>query len=196
VCVVRSLPWRLRWSVLSLLAALGVHAGRYAAAGDGHGDEHAYLFFATPLLAGLALLGCLEFGLALRRVRRGRAAVAAAPPATWRVWVTTTMVLMGVYVVQETGEALLGGGHAHELFALFGADAWTVVPLAMVAALLVALALHGAVAAIAWVARDRTSALRAPQRVVPHPPRVVGRRRGVLCRRLAGRGPPALTTGA
>ena len=187
-------PWRSRWAALVLLAALCLHAGRYALVPEHHEEDgtHSYLQFVLPLVVAGVLLSVGQFANLLRLARRGSLRSALPRPGRWRLWARTSLVLLSVYVVQETGEALSGGGDAHEVFALFGHGAWVVIPLAIALGGLVALALRSAAAVLAWVVRRHVRRLRPPQsfRLVA-PPRL-GRPASIVARRLAPRGPPQL----
>lgn len=199
----RSGPWRLRWTLLVLLAAVGVHAGRYALAPEVHGDDgtHGYLQFVFPLLVAASLLVLGEFAALVVRLRQTDPAAAQRPrtpaPPVLRLWGMTSAVLLAVYFIQETGEALLGGGGAHELFALFGHGAWVVLPLALVAGALIAMGFRGAVAVVAWAARaHRPRPSRAPRSLALRAPRRLDARASVLALSLAARGPPLHAAGA
>lgn len=192
---VSGMSWRLRHALLVLVCALGVHHGRYALVPPGHHDDgsHGYLAFLTPALAATLLLAAGRFAV---RLRRG--ADAGAPrPQLLRLWLTTAALLVAAYVAQESVEALLHGGRAHEIFALFGDGAWVVIPLSLIAGALVALALRGAAALADWVAARRSGGvLRAPCSLHRLPPRHVGVRRSALAYCRAPRGPPPVAAGA
>lgn len=189
----RSGTWRLRWGLLLLVAAVGVHAGRYAAASGQHHDAaaHGYLSLLIPALLAASLLAVIEIvGVGIRLARRGDH-VELPCPSTRPLWVRSFALLLAVFVIQESGEALVAGGHAHGSFALLGPGAWAVIPLAAGAAALVALALRGAAAALSWAAASRRHApRRKPVSLRLRPLRVLPRIASGVCRSLAPRGPP------
>ena len=114
------------------------------------------------------------------------------------LWLAATGSLLGVFGAQESLETLLSHGHLPGLADLVGAGGWTAVPLAVAAGGLIALLLRGAATVLRWalgrrrrpVVRHAPPALLAPRRPL------LAARRSVLARRLAGRGPPAVSLSA
>lgn len=190
-----AIAWRARAAVLVLVGAVAVHRLVYATAGvqpDAH--AHAYLSWLTPALFALLLVGVAEVGLRLLGVHRRPA---APPPRARVLWPALSVALVAVFAGQEAAEAVLAPGHGHhhaltELLLSHGL--WTVGPVAVAVAGLLALALRGAAAADAWALA--IVPLRRPE----HAPLLVRRPSlrpsaapaDVLARNLAGRGPPAV----
>ncbi|MEA2443181.1 MAG: hypothetical protein QOJ12_473 [Thermoleophilales bacterium] len=178
----------LRAGALLAAGSLAVHELRYVA---GWGDPgavggHGYLAVVAPLVALLLALAC---GIWLARI--GRAVTTPAGRGTL-TWFGASVALLGVYVVQETLEALATSGHPD----LLARSGWIVVPIAIAVGGVVALLLHGAhaaEAAVAAVTRPWSPLavvpVAAPTFALPAAPLAVPRT-GVLARRLAGRAPP------
>jgi hypothetical protein len=178
----------LRAGALLVAGSLAVHELRYVV---GWGDPeavggHGYLVVAAPLVALVLALAC---GVWLARIGR-----AATTPAARRrlTWLGASAALLGVYVVQETLEALATSGHP----GLFARGGWIAVPIAMAVGSVVALLLRGtdaADAAVAAVARPWSPLGAVPVApltfALPAAPRGAPRT-GVLARRQAGRAPP------
>jgi hypothetical protein len=176
----------LRAGALLAAGSLAVHELRYLLA---YGDPaavggHGYLAFVAPLVAVALAIAC---GVWLAHVGRGSSA-----PARTLTWLRASAALLGVYVVQETVEALAAAGHP----GLLAHGGWLAVPVALAVGALVALLLRGARAA------DRVAAAAArpwsPLAVLPVAPPsfplpgapASDPRPRVLARRLAGRAPP------
>jgi hypothetical protein len=178
----------LRAGALLAAGSLAVHELRYVA---GWGDPdavggHGYLVVAAPLVALALALAC---GIWLARIGH-----ASTPPARRRrlTWLGASAALLGVYVVQETFEALATSGHP----GLLAHGGWLAMPIAIAVGGVVALLLHGAHAAdvVAAAAARPWSPLGAVPVAplgfaLPAAPRVTPRT-GVLARGLAGRAPP------
>ncbi|HEU4656191.1 MAG TPA: hypothetical protein VFR97_01635 [Capillimicrobium sp.] len=170
----------LRAAALLALAAFAVHEARYLLVPDRHADAgHGYLA-AVPVV--LALLLALAAGRALGSLGRRRAA------GRGLTWAAASAALVGVHGVQEALERLVAGGGPVDAGLLL------VVPLAVVAGALVAVALRRAERLL-----DEASApARAPRprgafAVTPAAPTgglVVAAPTGIA-RHLAGRAPPA-----
>jgi hypothetical protein len=184
---------RLRLIALLSVAAWAVHQLRYALAfGSGQGDAlqrtgHGYLEVAGPV-AGLLLLAAAA--QLVTTFARRRAEVRGSALSLGRMWALLTVILLVVFSVQELLEGALSAGHAGGLSGLVGQGGWLAAPLAVLAALAVAITLHEAAVAAApvrlagalrWAAAAprvlAVTACRPPAR----PP----------ARHLAGRGPPA-----
>src|SRR4051794_26472379 len=97
----------LRAGALLAAGSLAVHELRYAAGwGDpAAGGGHGYLAVAAPLVALVLALAC---GVWLARIGRAAATAAGRRSLTW---LGASASLLGVYVVQETLEALAATGH-------------------------------------------------------------------------------------
>jgi len=198
---VRSLGWRIRAGALVSLGALGVHDLRYLLAYGGDSSHelsmqgHAYLRFATPLIAGLVVLAAAAFAARLARAYASGDDRDGGPLAsTRRVWLLASALLVSVYACQEWLEGALAQGHPGGLSAPFAHGGWLALPLAIVIGLLIALALRGAAAAIAVAARRRARLpLGSPQPLASPVARSVWRpaSQGALARRLSPRAPPA-----
>ncbi len=177
----------LRASALLAAGSLAVHELRYFA---GYGEAasvggHGYLAVVAPLVALVLAIACGAWV-----VRLGRAAAPATRgPLTW---MAATGALVAVFVVQETVEALVAGGHP----GLLAHGGWTALPIALVVGGLIALALCGARAAdaAAHVAARPWSPSGAAAEppvdfVLPIAAPLAPRSRGIA-RRMAGRAPP------
>ncbi|HYI19092.1 MAG TPA: hypothetical protein VD836_10305 [Solirubrobacteraceae bacterium] len=189
--------WRLRAAILILVGALVLHHGRYAFATPEHAHEvvaaHAYL----PWLAGASAMALFLLVVQLA-THFGRAGVGDGIelPRARTLWLAATLSLLGVFGAQESAEWLLSHGRLPELADILGAGGWTAVPLAIVAGALIALLLRGAATVLQWALERRRRPIgrqAAPAPLVPRPPRLAAAR-SVLARRLAGRGPPALSS--
>jgi len=197
----RSLGWRIRAGALISLGALGVHDLRYLLAYGGDSSHelsmqgHAYLRFATPLIAGLVVLAAAAFAARLARAYASGDGRDGGPLASARrIWALASALLVSVYACQEWTEGLLSQGHPGGFAAPFSHGGWLALPLAIVIGLLIALALRGAAAAIAVAARRRARLPLGPSHQLPSPvARSVWRpaAQGALASRLAPRAPPA-----
>ncbi len=188
--------------MLIALGALGVHDLRYLLAYGGNaGHElslqgHGYLRFATPLIAGLVVLGASAFAARVMRAYiTGDAGGTRALPSTRRLWLGASVLLVSVYATQEWLEGLLAEGHPGGLGAPFGHGGLVAIPLAFAIGLVVALALRGAASAIA-VAAARGRARLRPAAAGSLPLRIsrslfVPPRLAPLARHIAPRAPPA-----
>jgi hypothetical protein len=186
---------RLRLIALLSVAAWAVHQLRYALAfGSGQGDAlqrtgHGYLEVAGPI-AGLLLLAAAA--QLVTAFARRHAEARGTPLSLGRAWALLTVILLVVFSVQELLEGALSAGHAGGLAGLVGQGGWLAAPLAVLAALAVAVTLHEAEEAVAaapvrlvgvlrWVATAPRVVAVAACRPPARPP----------ARHLAGRGPPA-----
>jgi hypothetical protein len=195
---------RTRWrsaTVLLASGALGVHQLRYLLAFGGDAGErlassgHGYLGYVTPLVAALS---AMALGRLTGRVsaawRTGRADDARSSGRA--VWLTFTLILLGVYAGQELAEGLLGGGPDTTPVALLAHGGWLALPLAAATAGVMTLALKGADAAVALVARAaRARRARPPRRAAParrRPASIFVPAGRLLPGARSQRGPPAL----
>jgi hypothetical protein len=187
--------WRVRAAVLTLAGALAVHAGRYAFATREHEHElaaaHAYLSWVPPLVGVLAFLGVVQL---LGRLRREAEGARCELPSARVLWMASSAVLLHVFVAQESLEMVFAHGRLPEVGELLGAGGWTAIPIAVLAGALVALLLRGAAAIVAWARRRASLDVRRSVAALLSP-RSPGLflSGSVLARRLAGRGPPALS---
>jgi hypothetical protein len=186
---------RARAAALFPLAALAVHDGFYRL-GAGHGRPagaagHGYLAVLEPAAGVLGAL--VVAALVARLIRAWRLGDGGEPAFRGlRLWAAASLGLLGVFAVQETLEAALGGGHA---LALLGHHGWIAVLLAAAAGGVLTLFLRGARAVVAAVARRgarrRTTARAAiPPRRRPAP--AVRPRVAPLALSAAGRAPPSV----
>jgi hypothetical protein len=193
---------KLRASALLAAGALAVHQLRYALSFHDAGrvlgaQGHAYLAVVMPLALGLLAAAGGLFLAGLTRAARGGAGAGAEParaPGLGRLWVVASTILILTYAAQESLEGAIASGHPAGLAGVFGHGGAIAVPVALAVGALVALALRGAHAAIAFVARRRTPLPRgrAP-RARRLPPRAALPALDPVARHLAGRGPPALS---
>ena len=178
--------------------SLAVHEARYAVSyGDGAGgvlaaQGHGYLTWIAPLVAILVAVASGGFVATLaapcrevsNRVRTGR------------VWIAASGALTAIYLLQETLEGMLAGGHPAGVAGVLADGGWTAVLFALAIGALIALTLRGArvvreaaarwLRPAAWVSAPATNTFLRP--IVPGVPR-----RAVLARHLAGRAPPAVS---
>ncbi|HEX5146731.1 MAG TPA: hypothetical protein VFV85_06890 [Conexibacter sp.] len=213
----RSSPARGRWSAVAAVlppwlrgaglmpgAALAVHQLRYKLAfGPTASHElavqgHAYLAGLAPwivLLAGFSVGATL--GLLAQRWANGAAARddggVSARLAGVRVWLVAALALVAIYCGQELLEGLLETGHPGGLAGVFGDGGWWAVPVAMLVAGLLALALRCA-QAVERALADRRPWLwlrpRAARVLVRLCAAIRVRRWAPLARAAAGRAPP------
>jgi hypothetical protein len=185
----------LRASALLCAGALSLHELRYLLGwGDGAGQAladqgHAYLTYAMPVAVGLVAAGVAQL---LLRLGGPRSRATSTPTKTWLL---AGAALLAIYVAQETVEGLLDPGHPGGLGGVFGHGGLVAVPLALAIGGLIAVADHGARAALAAPSRlraTRATGLRAPATPPSRPtrPGLHPRAGDLLARHLAGRAPP------
>jgi hypothetical protein len=187
--------WRLRAAVLVLVGMLALHHGRYVFATAEHEHELAAVHRYLPWLASASgVLLFLAVVQLVAYVAREDADPGPELPRGRTLWAAATGTLIAVFVVQESLETLLTHGHLPALAELLGAGGWSALPLAVAIAGLIALLLRGAATVLQWaLGRRRPVIRRAPSaRLAPRRPRLAVAR-SVLARRLAGRGPPAVS---
>jgi hypothetical protein len=191
--------YRLRVAALIGSAALGLHEARYLIAYGGQSGEqlarqgHAYMSFATALVAGLLALAAVQLMAAVSRARADGSGSATRPP-TWKLWLWASAVLLGLYVAQELLEGMLASGHPQGFAGILDEGGWVCAPLALAFGGLVALGLRGADLVVRAAAR-RTALLRPPRALAARRPRAIhfARTASPLAAKLAGRAPPRLT---
>jgi hypothetical protein len=186
--------WCVRAAVLTLVGELAVHHGRFLFATSEHEHElasaHRYFTGLVPVVGVLLFMGVVHF---LVRLGRESEVARSGMPRVRALWLANSLVLLGVFVTQESAETFFTHGHLPELGELFGAGGWTAILFAFVVGAVVALLLRGAVAVVAWARRSSRRRVRrgASSLPVPRPVRLVARE-SVLARRLAGRAPPSV----
>jgi hypothetical protein len=187
----------MRWLGLLAAGAIGVHELRYVLGPGAHAhgafssQAHAYLPLAGALALLLFVAAAAQFVASLRIARSGEAA-APKPPGLRRAWALATVALLAIFVIQESLEGALLGGHQSGLHGLFGHGGWSVFVFAPLLALLIAFLLRGAQKAIELAVQSSvTPARRRPARKLPmRPPLIAAPRLRPLARHLAGRAPP------
>lgn len=185
--------WRVRAAVLTLVGELAVHHGRYLFATSEHEHElasaHRYFTWLVPVVGVLLFVGIVHF---LAHLERESEVARCRVPRVRALWLVNSVVLLSVFVTQESAETFFAHGYLPELGDLLGAGGWTAILFAFAVGALVALLLRGAVAVVAWARRSlRSRARRVASQPVPRPVRLVARE-SVLARRLAGRAPPSV----
>jgi hypothetical protein len=174
---------------LRYVVADGDHAGRVL---RGQGDG-----YVSSLVPWLIVLGAIGLGglvlLSARALRDPRLG------GEWRrrriavLWVGSTVLVLGGYVLQESLEVLVGDAHQSLLPLAFGGGGWIAVPLSVAVGLLWALVARGAGEVLALVCRRVERAARPRLERGVFPGRAVGFSKAHACplaRRLAGRAPP------
>lgn len=190
----RSLPVRIRAAALISVGALAVHDLRYLIAYRGGATHelsvtgHGYLGDVTPLAMGVLALAIAAFGWRLLNARAEEARL----PSTRRLWAFLSVVLVVIYVSQESIEGQLSSGHGAGIAGIVGGGGWLALPLAVAVALVIALLLRGAEAAIAHAVGSRRRSWLRPRPVLALSPPSVWRPLSgdALARSLAPRGPP------
>jgi hypothetical protein len=189
-----SRAWMIRLAALMGAGTFAVHQARYAlgyreeASGALAAQGHAYLIAVGPLVAGAVMLALAAL---IRRVARGGAAAPAL--SLQRLWASTTLALVAIYVVQESVEGALAAHHPAGAAGVLGHGGWVAVPLAVAAGLAIALAMRGASAAT-----DLGAARRPWRAPLPTAPRAEAGARATVAPRSgaalahAARGPPLL----
>jgi hypothetical protein len=182
---------------LLAVGSIALHELRYVAPGA-HAHEaavlaaHTYLPLAVAL-AGLVFVASLvNFAAALRSAGRPERESVRFSFA----WIVSALALVLVFVVQESLEGALLGGHTAGLHGLFGHGGWTVTLLAPLLGAVIAFLVKGSERVIELVARKRAKSLRRkPARSqAMRPPLVAAPRVSLLARHLAGRAPPPLAS--
>ena len=181
--------WRLRALVLVLVGALGVHQARYLLVPpDRYHDlvaVHGYLVWLMPLVAGLLFVATVQLAARIRYAERPEL------PSPRVLWLTATVSLLAVFVVQEAIELTVAHGYLPGPGELADHVGWQLVPLAAAVGGAIALLLGGAAAAVRSVLARR--AAPGKHRLLPgpfHSSLLRAPRGSVLARNLAGRAPP------
>jgi hypothetical protein len=190
---------RARILALLPLAALGVHDLRFQLAfGHEAGHQqavegHAYLGALSPLCVLLAAAVAAEIIVRLTRTRRGEVE-AGCHCGLVGLAVAITAALIAIYVGQELLEGVLSTGHPGGLEGVFGQGGLWAIPLASLFGGIIALFVHGAARAVAYVARHGSvGPLRGQaMRVFLQPPEVRLPRLSPVAGAAPGRAPPRL----
>jgi hypothetical protein len=188
----------LRWIALLSAGAFGLHQLRFLAGDPSHthgalsGHPHAYMPFVFALVALLFLASLAHFVSSLMLARSGELPE-SRPLRFAKAWPWATVVLLGIFVTQESFEGALLGGHTSGAHGLFGHSGWTVFVFAPLLGALIALVMRGAnsmlLAAARRARRGRPRPSRGRWRLLPG---YVAPQLDVLACHLAGRAPPAL----
>jgi hypothetical protein len=187
-----------RAAALITAGLFAVHQLRYllaygAGAGDALGRQgHAYLGPALPALSIALALACARVVLRATGTPAGRSPGAQRMLVVWPVCAATILVLYGA---QESAEGVLAAGHPAGLAGVFGHGGWIAAPLAIVAGLAVATALHIGERLEARphaILEDLSSALPRPAGALIASAPYVAVPGAQRARRGACRGPPAL----
>lgn len=179
----------VRAAGLILTGELAVHELRYLIAPAQQGG-HGYLpllgVISVVALAAAAgqLAGVLEDARRTGRDEHGAVRFGHA-------WPLLALGILGVFVLQESFEGLLGGAGAAALLPGFASGGWLALPLSVAISAVLALALTGARAAVRCAARAARAALR-PRRPATRPIANGFRPPGpsLLALNLGGRAPP------
>ncbi len=175
-------------------AAFGVHQVRYELAYGTHADQalaaqgHGYLDSLAPWLAVLIALALGSFLVRVARSASGRREL-GPHRAFAALWLVASAGLLAIYSTQEALEGVFAAGHPGGLEGVFGHGGWWAVVLSVLFGLAVALILRLADATLELAVRPPRRLVAAASRL-PHPLRIVSRRRSVLAGASAGRAPP------
>jgi hypothetical protein len=176
-------------AIYVVLGAWAVHALRYALVPSAPKVDHGYLQAAPPVLAGLLAIALARLCVAIidRRATGGRA-------LAWHTrWALGALGFAALYAAQENIELLAATGHVAG-FGLLAHGGWTVFPLVVVAAGLLAALLRGTEVALERLGRALPRPQLRPRATTcaqPHIPLVVRRPQvAVLASHTAGRAPP------
>jgi hypothetical protein len=191
----------MRWIGLLAVGAIALHELRYVVAPGAHVHDaavshmHSHLPLAIAIACMVFVASVVDFAAALLTARKGRTSV-ATPARLSRAWPAATVALLSVFVVQESLEGALFGGHTAGLHGLFGHGGWSVAVLAPLLGAVIAFLVRGSQKAIELVARKRASRVRPkPVRALPMRPLLIAAPRlSLLARNLAGRAPPLVAS--
>jgi hypothetical protein len=154
-----SLP--LRAAMMMPMCALAVHQLRFELATGSQAqaqlarEGHGYLSTLEPfvLLAAATALGA--FAGAVARAWDGQEASQPRRHSLARVWLLCALVLVALYCGQELAEGILLRGHPGGVAGVFGHGGLLAVPISVLVAAALALALRTADAVLRLVARAR-----------------------------------------
>lgn len=190
----------MRWVGLLAVGAVALHELRYVAAPGAHIHDasvshmHSHLPLAIAIACMVFVAAVVDFVAALLAANGDRTSV-AAPVRLSRAWPAATFALLAVFVVQESLEGALFGGHMAGMHGLFGHGGWSVAIFAPLLGAVIAFLVRGSQKAIELVARKRaTRPRRKPARTLPMRPLLIAAPRlSLLARNLAGRAPPPVS---
>jgi hypothetical protein len=183
----------MRWMGLLAVGAIGLHELRYVFGSAAHGAaSHAHSYLPLVIaLAALAFVVALVDFITTVAAARGAGAHHESSSRVSKTWPTATFALIAIFVLQESLEGALFGGHSAGLHGLFGHGGWWVLVFAPILGGLVAFALRGSDKAIALAAGRPARRRRKPARVISARPTLfTAPRLRLLARHLAGRAPP------
>lgn len=187
---------KIRVSVLLLLGAWLVHQLRYLVALGPESAEHAashghaYLSISGPVLICAVALALLSWFFSLKPVTER---TEAAPFGS--TWIRMSLLLAAIFAFQEASEAVSSTHHPQMMDAIFGSGGWISIPLSFLVGAAISLALAGARAARAAIARTLSVRVsRCGDQVVAaaRPPWAEFRKLPILATNLAGRAPPVV----
>ena len=190
----------LRATALIAVASLGLHELRYVVGYGSHAHEaqaaqgHGYLPLVAIAAAVLLALAAAQLLRALALAWRTGAGEGARLPLGL-AWLAASLALAGVYSGQELIEGAIAPGHPGGVAALAAHGGLVAYPLALALGGLVALALRGADAIVATVARRAGRPLLQRVRAGRDRPlfRIDPIRPGALAAGRPVRGPPLVS---
>jgi hypothetical protein len=155
---------------------------------------HHYVPLAIVVVGILFVAALVDFAGTLSAASSGR--IQLRPPSRFsRAWPAATGVLIATFVLQESLEGALFGGHASGFHGLFGHGGWSVAILAPLLGALIAFLVRSSEKAIERIMRNALPARPKAVRNVPmRPPLTAAPRLRLLARNLAGRAPPLLAS--
>ncbi len=163
----------MRWVGLLAVGAIALHELRYLLGPGAHVHDasvshmHSHLPLAIAIACMVFVASVVDFVAALLAANGDRTSV-AAPPRLSRAWPAATFALLAVFVVQESLEGALFGGHTAGMHGLFGHGGWSVAIFAPLLGAVIAFLVRGSQKAIELVARKR--AIRVAPQAGAHPP--------------------------
>jgi hypothetical protein len=158
--------------------ALAVHQLRYWLAFHGSAgvelqrQGHAYLHSLVPWIVLLVAAAAGLFLRALGRSLGGHCSLPRYALSFAALWVISAACLVAIYICQECLEGVFAAGHPAGLAGIFAYGGWWAVPAAVLVALVLTAALHGARWVLREVAQRYGRARRRPS-VLPVPRRFV-----------------------
>ena len=183
----------MRWVGLLALGAIGLHELRYVLGPGAHAHEtavHSYLPLALALAVLAFVVALIDFVTTLVAANGDRVRL-GAPSRVSRSWPMATVALVVIFILQESLEGALFGGHSAGLHGLFGHGGWSVAIFAPLLGVLIAFLVRGSEKAIELAARSDPRPRLKPARVIAmRPPTSPPPRPRLLARHLAGRAPP------
>ena len=151
---------------------------------------HSYLPLALALATLAFVIALIDFATTLVAANSDRVRL-TAPSRVSRSWPAATVTLVVIFVLQESLEGALLGGHSAGLHGLFGHGGWSVAIFAPLLGVLIAFLVRGSEKAIELLVQRTARPRLKPARVIPmRPPMTAAPRLRLLARNLAGRAPP------